>query len=172
MSCVLVTFCKRICYWAWSQWLRHWSAELQFEIEPRIPRVFQRLLAQSPTHPSVGRVGENLGNEVAIYPRVPSTTCFAVRMWNRWVLSDAISPTRCLEWGTRQLFKGNVKKKPTTTNAILNGLWSLTFTKKIYLLPHTLSWMRYKAVVWMKCKKTKQKKKRQQQMPSKMDYDL
>ena len=30
---------------------------LQFEIELRIPRVFQRLLAQSPTRPSVGRVG-------------------------------------------------------------------------------------------------------------------
>ena len=92
-------------------------------------------------YPSVRRaVGENPGNEVAISPRVASTTCFAVPMWNRWVLSDAISPTRCLEWGTSQLFEGNVKKqkqkqktktKTTTTNAIRTGLWSLTFTKKI-----------------------------------------
>ena len=99
------------------------------------PRVFQRLLAQSPSRPSVGRVGENPGNEVAISPRVASTTCFAVRMWNRWVLSDAISPTRCLEWGTSQSLEGSVKiiiiiKKNDNNKAIRTGLWSLTFAKK------------------------------------------
>ena len=109
VSCVLVTFCKRICYWAWSQWLRHWSAELQFEIELRIPRVFQRLLAQS--------LQELYRPLVLLY--------------------------QC----------GIVEFYPTP-------------------YPHTLSWMRYKSVVWRKCKKIIIIIKRPQQMPSELDYDL
>ena len=68
VSCVLVTFCKRICYWAWSQWLRHWSATIWDWTKDT-----QSFSASSGaiSYPSVRRAGRiEAWERVAISPRV------------------------------------------------------------------------------------------------------
>ena len=137
VSCVLVIFCKCICYWAWSQWLRHWSATIWDWTKDT-----QSFSASSGaiSYPSVRRAGRrepwervcNLSKSCIDHlfccSNVESLSSFRRHI-----------PTRCLEWGTSQSFEGNVKKTTTTTttttNAIRTGLvlWSLTFTKFYFI---------------------------------------
>ena len=114
VSCVLVTFCKRICYWAWShQWLRHWSA--------------------------------------TIWDWTKDTQSFSAS-------SGAISYPSVQGAGRRKPWERgcNLSKSCIDHLFCCSNVESLSSIRRH--IPHTLFWMRYKSVVWRKCK-TKNKTK-------------